>query len=210
MTADSFKAYRIVAPDSFQRLGACADSGYYIAADSGFAYLCDRWGLYVIDATDPTNPHQATILTGAQTGAAWVDSGYCYYTTAGASPNSFRIADVSDPYHPAELGYIDSIASYDLFKLSYFVYLPGYYIVDVSTPSFPTTVGSHDLRWQWRLDQKSVQLQFHCCRLQRLRDHQHHRPGASGAGYAFWLERTRPMMSPQIARLPSSPTTLRE
>jgi hypothetical protein len=140
--ADSFKAYRIVAPDSFQRLGACADSGYYIAADAGFAYLCDRWGLYVIDATDPTNPHQATILTGAQTGAVWVENGYCYYTTASASPNSFRIADVSDPYHPAEVGYIDGIASYDLFKLSYFVYLPGYYIVDVSTPSFPTTVGS--------------------------------------------------------------------
>jgi hypothetical protein len=140
--ADSFKAYRIVAPDSLQRLGACADSGYCIAADAGFAYLCDRWGLYVIDATDPANPHQATILTGAQTGAVWVDSGYCYYTTASASPNSFRIADVSDPYHPAEVGYIDGIASYDLFKLSYFVYLPGYYIVDVSTPSFPTTVGS--------------------------------------------------------------------
>jgi hypothetical protein len=140
--ADSFKAYRIVAPDSFLRIGACADSGYYITADSGFAYLCDRWGLYVIDATDPTNPHQATILTGAQTGAVWVDSGYCYYTTASASPNSFRIADVSDPYHPAEVGYISGIASYDLFKLSYFVYLPGYYVVDVSTPSFPTTVGS--------------------------------------------------------------------
>jgi len=140
--ADSFKAYRIVAPDSFERLGACADSGYYIAADSGFAYLCDRWGLYVIDATDPTNPHQATVLTGAQTGAVLIDSGYCYYTTASASPNSFRIADVSDPYHPAEVGYIAGIASYDLYKLSYFVYLPGYYIVDVSTPSFPTTVGS--------------------------------------------------------------------
>ena len=141
--ADSFKAYRIVAPDSFQRLGACADSGYYIAADSSFAYLCDRWGLYVIDATDPMNPHQATILTGAQTGAVLIDSGYCYYTTASASPNSFRIADVSDPYLPIEVGYINGIASYDLFKLSYFVYLPGYYIVDVSTPSFPSVVGSY-------------------------------------------------------------------
>jgi hypothetical protein len=140
--ADSFKAYRIVSPDSFQRLGACADSGYSIAADSGFAYLCDRWGLYVIDATDPMNPHQATILTGAQTWSVLADSGRCYYTTAGVSPNSLRIADVSDPYHPAELGYLDGVASYELYKLSYFVYLAGYYIVDVSTPSFPTTVGS--------------------------------------------------------------------
>jgi hypothetical protein len=140
--ADSFKAYRIVAPDSFQRLGACADSGYYIAADSGFAYLCDRWGLYVIDATDPTNPHQATILTGAQPWAVLADSGYCYYTTAGVSPNSFRIADVSDPYHPAEVGSLDGVASYDIFRLSYFIYLAGYYIVDISNPSFPTTVGS--------------------------------------------------------------------
>jgi hypothetical protein len=142
--ADSFKAYRIVAPDSFQRTGACADSGYYIAADSGFAYLCDRWGLYVIDATDPANPHQATVLTGADVRAVLVDSGYCYYTTANPSPNTFRIADVSDPYHPAEVGYIDNIASNDLFKLSYFVYLPQYHIVDVSNRSFPAIVGSLD------------------------------------------------------------------
>ncbi len=142
--ADSFKAYRIVAPDSFQRLGACADSGYYIAADSGFAYLCDRWGLYVIDATDPMNPHQATILTSADVRAVLVDSGYCYYTTGNPSPNSFRIADVSDPYHPAEVGYIDGIASNDLFKLSYFVYLPQYHIVDVSNRNYPTIVGSLD------------------------------------------------------------------
>jgi hypothetical protein len=142
ISADSFTVYQLVSPDSILKLGACADSGYYVAADSGFAYLCDRWGLYVIDATDPTNPHQATVLTGAQTGAVWVDSGYCYYTTASASPNSFRIADVSDPYHPAGLGYIDGIASYDLFKLSFFMYLPGYYIVDVTNPNFPTRAGS--------------------------------------------------------------------
>jgi len=140
--ADSFKAYRIVAPDSFQRLGACADSGYYIAADSGFAYLCDRWGLYVIDATDPANPHQATVLTSNQAWACLAESGYCYYTTAGASPNTFAIADVSDPYSPQPLGSVSNIAAYDVFKLSYFVYLPGYSIVDVSSPDFPAVVGS--------------------------------------------------------------------
>jgi hypothetical protein len=139
---DSFKAYRIVAPDSFQRLGACADSGYYIAADSGFAYLCDRWGLYVIDATDPTSPHQVSVVTGAHTWAVLVDSGCCYYTTGGASDSSFQIADVSNPYAPYGVGSIAGIASYDLYKLSYFVYLPGYYILDVSTPNFPTEVGS--------------------------------------------------------------------
>jgi len=140
--ADSFKAYRIVSPESLERLGACADSGYYLAADSGFAYACDRWGLYVIDATDPRNPHQATILTTAQAGAAWVDSGYCYYTELSASPEAFCVADVADPYHPAGIGRLTGIASYCLFKLSYFVYLPNYDIVDVSTPSVPSVVGS--------------------------------------------------------------------
>jgi hypothetical protein len=141
ISADSFKVYRIVSPDSFLRLGACADSGYYIAADSGFAYLCDRWGLYVVDATDPANPQPATALTSSETWACLAESGYCYYTTAGASPNTFAIADISDPRNPQPLGSINNIAAHDVFKLSYFLYLPGYNIVDVSNPDFPAVVG---------------------------------------------------------------------
>jgi hypothetical protein len=139
---DSMRIMNIANPESLKQVGACLDSGYNIFAADGFVYLCDRWGLYVIDATNPANPHPASTVTGAQVGAVWVDSGYCYYTTVSASPNSFRIADVSDPYSPREVGYIDGIASYDLYKLSYFVYLPGFQIVDVSTPSHPAVVGS--------------------------------------------------------------------
>jgi hypothetical protein len=140
--ADSFKAYRIVAPDSFQRLGACADSGYYIAADSGFAYLCDRWGLYVIDATDPMNPHQVSILSsGIETISAWADSGYCYYSEDYPSTN-FVVASVSDPYNPSRLGNVPGISAYDVCKSSFFVYLPGFEVIDVSQPNSPAIVGS--------------------------------------------------------------------
>jgi hypothetical protein len=139
--ADSFKAYRIVTPDSFQRLGACADSGYYIAADSGFAYLCDRWGLYVIDATDPTNPHQASMVTGAQTGAALIDSGYCYYTQLGSS-TAFVVADVSNPYLPVELGRRPNTPGGDIYKLGFYAYLSGFQIMDVSGHSNPTQICS--------------------------------------------------------------------
>jgi hypothetical protein len=139
--ADSFKAYRIVAPDSFERLGACADSGYYIAADSGFAYLCDRWGLYVIDATDPTNPHQASVVTGAQTGAVLIDSGYCYYTQIGSS-TAFVITDVSDPHNPRELGRRPNTPGGDIYKLGFYAYLSGFQIMDVSGHSDPTQICS--------------------------------------------------------------------
>ena len=143
--ADSFKAYRIVAPDSFQRLGACADSGYYIAADSGFAYLCDRWGLYVIDATDPMNPHQvSTLSSGIQIGSAWVESGFCYYTEAYPSA-AFVIANVSDPYHPNETGRNTSIRVADIYKNSFYVYLASFQILDVSNPASPSIVSDLQL-----------------------------------------------------------------
>jgi hypothetical protein len=141
ISADSFKVYRIVSPDSLLRLGACADSGYYIAADSGFAYLCDRWGLYVIDATDPANPHQATILTGAQTGAVLVDSGYCYYTQLGSS-TAFVVADVSDPYAPFERGRRPNTPGGDIHKLGFYAYLSGFQIMDVAGHGSPTQICS--------------------------------------------------------------------
>jgi len=140
--AESLKVYRIVSPESLQRVGACADSGYYITADAGFAYVCDRWGLYVLDCTDPTNPHWASTLSlGIETRAAWVDSGYCYYTET--YPNSaFVVADVSDPHHPGETGRIAGIAGYDVCKIDFYVYLPGFQIVDVSLPDNPALISS--------------------------------------------------------------------
>ena len=145
ISADSFKVYQIVAPDSFLRLGACADSGYYIAADSGFAYLCDRWGLYVIDATDPTNPHQATIMSpGVQTGEVLIDSGLCYYFEVYPS-GSFVIASVADPYHPNELSRTPSIGFADMYKIDFYLYLSTYQIVDVTNPASPTVISSVQL-----------------------------------------------------------------
>jgi hypothetical protein len=60
---DSFKAYLIVSPESLERLGACADSGYSIFVDAGFAYVADWWGLYVIDAQDPVHPIRTATAT---------------------------------------------------------------------------------------------------------------------------------------------------
>jgi hypothetical protein len=140
--ADSFKAYRIVSPESLERLGACADSGYYLAADSGFAYACDRWGLYVIDATDPRNPHQVSVLSGGtEARAAKVEGGYCYYSEM-VTNAAFVVANVTDPYHPAEVGRLGGITAYDVSKLGFYVYLPGYQIVDVSIPSSPSVIGT--------------------------------------------------------------------
>ena len=139
---DSLKIFNIANPRDFRFVGACQDSGYNMCVSNGFVYLCDRWGLYIIDATDPSHPHRATTLTGAQTGAAVVDSGYCYYATLSASPAALVIADVRDPYHPVEVGRKNGIGGYDIYKLGMFVYLPGYNIVDVSRRNSPTVIGS--------------------------------------------------------------------
>jgi hypothetical protein len=139
--ADSFKVYRVLSPDSFARLGAVADSGYYIFADDGFAYLCDRWGIYIIDATNPASPRRATTLTGAQGGAAWVEDGYCYYTTTNPG-SSFVVANVTDPYHPTEVGRRDGLASYELYKLDGYVYMPNFAILEVFNPSQPGLVST--------------------------------------------------------------------
>jgi len=139
--SDSFYIYNVTDPANWQRLGACRDSGYSLAAADGFAYLCDRWGMYVIDCTDPTNPHRACTLTVNQTGGAWVENGYCYYTEAYSS-TAFVIADVTDPYHPSEVGRIANIGGSDVAKIDFFVYLSGYMIVDVGQPSNPGLISN--------------------------------------------------------------------
>jgi hypothetical protein len=143
INTDSFTVYRIVSPESLARVGACSDSGHDITTSQGFAYVCGPTGLYVIDATDPTNPSRASTLSaGSLTGAAWVESGTCYYTQVNNPSAALVIADVTDPYHPVELGRKTGIGGGDIYKIDFFVYLPGFQIVDVGQPGNPTVISS--------------------------------------------------------------------
>ena len=61
--SDSLVIYNVTDPANWQRLGAGRDSGYTLNVANGYAYLSDWGGLYVIDCTDPTNPHRVSTLS---------------------------------------------------------------------------------------------------------------------------------------------------
>jgi hypothetical protein len=139
---DSLFIYNVSNPANWQRVGATRDSGYSLNVADGFAYLADRWGLYVIDCTNPANPHRAgTLSGGVQVSTSWTENDYCYYTETYPSA-AFVVASVADPYHPSELGRRTGIGGGDIYKIDFFVYLPGFQILDVSQPSSPTVICS--------------------------------------------------------------------
>jgi hypothetical protein len=140
--SDSLFIYNVTNPANWQRVGATRDSGYSLNVADGFAYLADRWGLYIVDCTDPTNPHRAgTLSGGVETRASCAEGSYCYY--AETYPSDYLvIADVSDPYHPAEIGRLSGYSGFDIQKRDFYVYLPGFAIIDVSIPSSPTVISN--------------------------------------------------------------------
>jgi hypothetical protein len=142
LTSESLLIYNVTNPTNWLRLGATRDSGYAMNVADGIAYLSDRWGLYILDCVDPTNPHRAGILSGGrEVIAAWSEGDYCYYTEDIPS-DAFVVANVSDPYHPIEVGRRPGYASWDIHQRSFFVYLAGFAIMDVSQPSSPGIIST--------------------------------------------------------------------
>jgi hypothetical protein len=142
---DTFKIFNISNPLSPYLLGSVADSGYSIYVSGNYAYLGARWGLYILDVTDPRNPVRINTLSGgAQVKAIWVEDTLCYYTIS--NPESkFVIANVADPHNPSEVGSLNNVSGIDIYKIGYFVYLPAFDIIDVSIPSFPARISHLDL-----------------------------------------------------------------
>jgi hypothetical protein len=142
ISTDSFKIYSITNIMNPYLIGACRDSGYTVFVSGNYAYLGDRWGLYVLNVSNPQNPYRVSVLSGgAEVGGVWVEGNHCYYTTG----SGLKIANVQDPAIPWEEGSLPSIGGSDIYKLSYFLYLPGFDIIDVSDSSNPTQISHLDL-----------------------------------------------------------------
>ena len=142
---DSFKIFSIANIMNPYLIGTCRDSGFTVFVSGNYAYLGDRWGLYILDVSDPRNPVRINTLSdGAKVGAIWVEGNLCYYTLS--YPESrFIIANVADPRNPFEVGRLNGVSGGDIYKMYYFVYLPGFDIIDVSDPSFPIRISHLDL-----------------------------------------------------------------
>ncbi|MFO7650909.1 MAG: hypothetical protein R6X13_06170, partial [bacterium] len=122
---DSFKVYNFADPANPRLLGACRDSGYSISVCNGYAYLGDRWGLYVIDVRNPALPHRASSL-GTYTKSVAARGNICCVTLSDINGNfTFRVLDVRDPTSILPLGSLGSIGGWDMYIVDTLVFLSG-------------------------------------------------------------------------------------
>jgi hypothetical protein len=137
---DTFKIINIANPLSPNTLGAISESGVNVYVSGNYAYIADRWGLYILNVSNPANPTQIASW-GTHVVAVFVKDTFCYLTTGNTAGDAFYILNVSNPSAPYELSHINNRYGEDIYVIDYFAYVPGY-IIDVSNPSFPTTIYS--------------------------------------------------------------------
>jgi hypothetical protein len=149
IAGDSFRIFNIANINSPYRVGASNDVGYYLSMAGNYAYVSDRWGLYIIDIQNPANPYRVNSWGSAVLSAQTRDT-FCYVSTYDPmNPDwlRFTILNVANPNSIQEESHIDYAGGYDVYLLSYFAYVSGYYlpvgefqIIDISNPSLPSVV----------------------------------------------------------------------
>jgi hypothetical protein len=147
---DSFRIYNISDPANPGFRGACRDSGYLVSVAGHTAYIGDRWGLYVLDVTDPANPHRIGSW-GSAVEQVQARGRLCYVTTF--NPNTpgditFHVLDVSVPSLPYQIGSLDSAGGNDVFLVDTLAYGAGetdfnkLTVISVADSTRPRLVGS--------------------------------------------------------------------
>jgi hypothetical protein len=147
---DTFKVFNFANPESPFLLGACSESGYDLSVANGYAYVGGS-GLYVLDVTDPSDPHRIGSWGGDVLSVKARGNICCATTENPSNPGdlTFTILDVRNPSSPLPLSSIDSCGAYDILLFDTLAFLPGYYtgghvfrILDISDSTHPTTIGS--------------------------------------------------------------------
>jgi hypothetical protein len=145
----SFKVYNVADPANPALRGVCLDSGSTIAVTAGTALVGDRWGLYVIDISNPAAPHRVGSWGSAIEGVS-ARGHLCYVTTF--NPNTpgdigFYILDVSTPSSPRQIGFLDQAGGYDVHLVDTLAYCSGdadvirLSVVSVADSAHPRLVG---------------------------------------------------------------------
>jgi hypothetical protein len=119
------------------QVGACWDSSYTISISGNYVYTGGRWKLSAIDVSDPTNPQEVNSL-GVWVYTLTVDGDHCYCVL---NTNGFTIYNISDPLNIWQESQMSTVGGVDIYKLGFYVYLPGFVIVDVGDSANPFVVG---------------------------------------------------------------------
>jgi hypothetical protein len=147
---DSFRIYNVSNPSSPVLRGACRDSGSVVSVAGNAAFLGDRWGLFVLDVTNPTSPHRIASW-GSAVEQVQARGHLCYVTTF--NPNepgdiTFHILDVAVPSLPYQIGSLDSAGGNDVCLMDTLAYGAGetdfdkMTIVSVADSTRPRLLGS--------------------------------------------------------------------
>jgi hypothetical protein len=154
---DSFRIYNVSNPAIPVFRGACRDSGHLVSVAANTAFIGDRWGLYIIDVSNPTNPHRVASW-GGDIEQVEARGHLCYVTTAGVEPGdiTFHILDVAVPSLPYQIGSLDSAGGNDVFLVDTLVYGAGendfnkLTVISVADSTRPRLVGAAATRgWSY-------------------------------------------------------------
>lgn len=127
-----------------------------IVVSGDYAYITTGFdGMWVIDISDPANPVAISKFdTPGWTHKITMEGQYVYMTNMPPGPDlglnviGLHIIDVSDPHHPAEVGFWNGIwEGHGVKVVNHIAYLAeedGLMIVDVTTPSNPQFLASWD------------------------------------------------------------------
>jgi hypothetical protein len=155
---DSFRIYNVSNPVSPVFRGACRDSGDLVSVAGHAAFLGDRWGLYVIDVTNPASPHRIGSW-GSAIEQVQARGHLCYVTTFNPTvPGeiTFHVLDATVPASPYQLGSLDSVGGYDVYFVDTLAFcsgdadLPRFSIVSVADSTRPYAVSTaNEPGWGW-------------------------------------------------------------
>jgi hypothetical protein len=149
---DSFRIYNVSNPASPVFRGACRDSGDLVSVAGHAAFLGDRWGLYVLDVTNPTSPHRIGSW-GSAIEQVQARGRLCYVTTF--NPNvpgeiTFHVLDVAVPSLPYQIGSLDSVGGYGVYLMDTLAFCSGdadlirFTIVSVADSTRPYALSATD------------------------------------------------------------------
>jgi hypothetical protein len=147
---DSFRIYNVSNPASPVFRGACLDSGNLVSVSGNAAFLGDRWGLYVLDVSNPASPHRIGSW-GSAVEQVQARGRLCYVTTF--NPNvpgdiTFHVLDVAVPSLPYQIGSLDSAGGNDLYLIDTLAYGAGetdfneLTVISVADSTRPRLIGS--------------------------------------------------------------------
>jgi len=147
---DTFRIYNVSNPASLVFRGACVDSGDLVSVAGNATFLGDRWGLYVLDVTNPASPHRIGSW-GRAIEQVEARGNLCYVTTF--NPNvpgeiTFHVLDVAVPSLPYQIGSLDDAGGNDVYLIDTLAYGAGesdfnkMTIVSVADSTRPRLLGS--------------------------------------------------------------------